>query len=162
PPVVNFSSSSVAAEQTTFSSFGVVARPRYGYIDKSGGFVIEPEYELAVGFAEGVGLVRSGKSFHFLDRTGKVLFKREIEGVAVTPGGFSEGLCLVQGDYLGYVNKSGEFAIRPAFQAAGDFSEGLAPVFAYHSWGFVDKGGKIAIDPRFTACCKFSEGLAAA
>jgi hypothetical protein len=46
------------------------------------------------------------------------------------------------------------------YEAALDFSEGLAAVRDGRGWGFIDKDGKETIEPRFSAAMGFSEGLA--
>ncbi|PSB58518.1 WG repeat-containing protein [Chamaesiphon polymorphus] len=68
-----------------------------------------------------------------------------------------------------------EFAIAPKFDAAGDFSEGLAPVgfrddtkapdsagnVEIGSYGYIDRTGKLTIPAQFFEASNFSEGLAA-
>ena len=56
--------------------------------------------------------------------------------------------------------KSGIFAIKPQFDSANDFSQGLAAVKIMGKYGYVDKGGKMVVAPRFDDALEFSEGLA--
>ena len=53
----------------------------------------------------------------------------------------------------GFMNKSGEIAIEPAWSQVRDFSEGLAAVNCSDSWldnwGFIDKSGKEVIPCQF-------------
>ena len=48
---------------------------KWGYIDKSGKFVIDPQFDYAEGFSEGLAAVRSGDEktgkWGFIDRSGK-------------------------------------------------------------------------------------------
>jgi hypothetical protein len=64
---------------------------------------------------------------------------------------------------FGFVKKSGEFAIKPHYSWAGDFSEGLAAATepGDSKLGFIDKAGKIVIPAPFDQASSFSEGLAA-
>lgn len=83
---------------------------------------------------------------------------------------FSEGLApVVVENYLGYIDKQGEFVIEPELDfdlASGfregvyQFSNGLAQLPIAYKWGYVDKLGKLAIHPRFDGAELFSEGLA--
>jgi hypothetical protein len=101
---------------------------------------------------------------------------------------FSEGLARAasvrsgesKGQYTedykyGFINQTGKFVIAPTFDAAGDFSEGLAPVLTatetgeYNGlnpvytikWGYLDKTGKMLIKQQFQKASSFHEGCAA-
>lgn len=50
----------------------------------------------------------------------------------------------------GFVNRAGEFAIKPQFDDAWFFSEGLACVRVGEKCGYVDRTGKFAIKPLLT------------
>lgn len=53
-----------------------------------------------------------------------------------------------------------EWAIKPQFDTACAFSEGLACVKLNDKWGFIDKTGKIVIKSQFDYSDRFNEGLA--
>ncbi|EIL3899587.1 WG repeat-containing protein, partial [Campylobacter coli] len=46
-------------------------------------------------------------------------------------------------------DKNGEFVIKPNFDDAWYFREGLAKVGLNGKYGFIDKSGKIVIEPIF-------------
>ena len=50
---------------------------------------------------------------------------------------------------VGYIDKSGKFAIPPQFDDAGPFIGGLAAISKDGKWGYIDKTGKITIPPQF-------------
>jgi len=81
---------------------------------------------------------------------------------------FSEGLARVflEGRY-GYINKKGKMVIKPKFDWALNFTDGLAPVqitkiLKGKVWGYVDKKGKFVIKPKFDGLIagQFQKGLA--
>ncbi len=59
-------------------------------------------------------------------------------------------LAIVQiGDKRGYINYGGEIVIKPQFDDAEPFSEGLAAVKISHKWGYINQAGEIVIKPQF-------------
>ncbi|MBO3458892.1 WG repeat-containing protein [Aetokthonos hydrillicola Thurmond2011] len=53
-----------------------------------------------------------------------------------------------------------DYAIKPTFDAAANFSDGLARVRIEGRTGYIDNRGKVAIQPLFDGALDFSEGLA--
>jgi len=81
---------------------------KYGYIDKSGKFIVEPIYTWAEPFTGILAPVTLGKNYGYIDTTGevKIPFKFEI----ASP--FSEGMAAVfNGSKWGYINEKGAFII---------------------------------------------------
>jgi hypothetical protein len=75
--------------------------------------------------------------------------------------GFSEGLAKVTvNGKAGFIDTNGKLVIRPKFNDAGRFSEGLAPFESSNGkWGYIDRTGKVAIHPIFDWAISFNEGL---
>ncbi|MBS1808409.1 MAG: WG repeat-containing protein [Acidobacteria bacterium] len=55
-----------------------------------------------------------------------------------------------KGSRWGYINRAGEFAIQPQFEAAARFKEGRAAVRIEGKIGYIDKTGALIIQPQFT------------
>lgn len=62
---------------------------------------------------------------------------------------------------VGFIDRTGRFAIGAEFASARDFAEGLAAVQVGEKWGFIDLTGKMVIGAEFERAHSFSEGLAA-
>ena len=102
----------------------VKSNDAWGYIDSLGRMVLPFVYRVpeAGPFSEGVAFVGD----RYIDPDGKPVF-----GDATFEGGlpFSQGFAAVQhGGLWGFIDMTGRFAIAPSFEAAGSFSQGLAPV----------------------------------
>ncbi len=137
--------------------------------------VIEPRFDAAHDFSEGLAAVRVGQKWGYIDRTGEFAieprFRKEKGDDSWGPpvAAFSEGLARVRvGKQHGYIDRTGQFAIEPKFKACYRFSDGLAPAMIadYRSvddrfnYGYIDRMGEFVIAPRFKRCRPFSEGLA--
>lgn len=139
---------------------------KFGYINKQGKIVIEPQFDEAGYFNEGLAKVKIGEKSGFIDQDGKFIIELKIDPIFVEP--FSEGLAKVSVKLKsGFIDKSGNTIIKPQFDNAESFSEGLAAVevgatseFSRGKWGFIDKQGKFVIKPQFDSANSFSEGLA--
>src|SRR5262249_25431005 len=156
------------------------ANGKWGYQDKTGTFVIRPQFDFADVFSEGLARVELQRKWGYVDVSGRVVIP--LKFVHAEP--FTEGLALVYTTWganifgtegwdffrrAGYINHDGKFVIGPRNTLnARSFSEGVAPFQPGIStaqnpkWGYLDKSGKWAIKPQFDVAAGFSEGLAAA
>lgn len=64
------------------------------------------------------------------------------------------------GDVWGFVNEQGELAIKPQYQDADNFSEGLALVKIQGKYGYINKSGTLVIQPVYDDALPFNEGHA--
>lgn len=87
---------------------------KYGFVDKSGKMVIEPQYDYAQRFSEGLALIGVGdddedtRKYGFIDKSGKIVIEPQFEDAE----SFDKGLASVRIEkngvsYKGYVNKEG-------------------------------------------------------
>jgi hypothetical protein len=132
----------------------VVQHGKYGYIDHTGKIIIQPRYIWAEDFWSGLGTVYACGHYLSIDASGtlhplRIAFPGELEAQR-------------QGDKVGFVDERGQFKIKPAFDDALHFSEGLAAVKIGEKWGFVDAAGKLAIDAKFESAYYFTEDVAIA
>lgn len=75
---------------------------------------------------------------------------------------FSEGLATFSADGLsGFMDKSGNVVIKPAYKTVLAFSEGLAAVMTAEGlWGYINKKGEMVIKPTYISVGRFSDGVA--
>lgn len=99
---------------------------KFGYIDKTGKFLIQPQFDYALPFSGGRALVVVGEKIGFIDKAGSFVVKPQF----VNARSFVEGLACVAVEQhkWGYIDLSGSFVIPPNYYYAHSFSEGMAQV----------------------------------
>ena len=152
---------------------------KYGYMKQTGEVVIQPAFDSAFPFQEGMAKVRVGELWGFIDSQGQLLVKPKYLRVA----DFSDGLAAVVmlDDYLGpgsgpgvglrgairvgFIGKTGKYVIEPKYLGdvySNSFADGRASVRvrSTNRYGYLDEHGEFAIEPVFSRADKFSDGLA--
>lgn len=133
---------------------------KWGYIDKTGSYVINPQFDAAWNFADnGLARVLSSDKWGYIDKTGSYVINPQF----VSAWDFADnGLARVQsGDKWGYIDKTGAYVIKPQFDWAYDFGDnGFACVESGDKWGYIDKAGSYVIKPQFDEAYAFEDGVA--
>ena len=81
----------LAQDQKSKKLFTVIVNDKRGYIDSTGKIVIQPQFEGASNFSEGLDVVATGNKEGFIDETGKLVIEPRFD----TAREFSEGLAAV-------------------------------------------------------------------
>src|SRR5262249_22175615 len=114
---------------------------KWGFIDKTGKQAIQPRFDYALDFCEGLARVSVDEEYGFIDVDGNYVLKPQFTAA----GSFSGGLAPVCiNDRSGYIDKSGKFVIiMDKKDNLMNFSDGYALVMKPDStWGYFDKTGK--------------------
>jgi len=145
-----------------------------GFIDTSGNYAIRPQWDHVTPFSRGLAIVRTGNTLtgkeQVIDKQGKYI--SELKSGVVLPCG--NGMTLVGinvgwvaggvSRHFGFVEKSGDYAIKPTFDDAFCFTEGMAAVRVGDAdtgkWGFIDNTGNFVIDPKWGFVYPFKDGVA--
>lgn len=163
----------------------------WGYMDQSGNYVIKPQFRQAADFSEGLAAVELPEkgTWAFIDKKGKIAFT--LHGQLDSQTHFSEGLAriVVPGQGVGFVNRSGEWVIKPTYLEAMDFQDGVAAVRVGPKpdaaknggkatprvcgassrgefppdpsrWGYIFHSGEFAITPRYMRAGNFEDAEA--
>ena len=135
---------------------------KYGYRNNAGKIIIEPIYENAWPFGEGLAAVRLNDKVGIIDSSGNTILPFVYKQLADKgPKAFEHGLLLItKTGPLKYIDKSGNIAF-PEYEYEYPFSEGLARVVLKARQGFIDRSGNVVIPVKFEYLSDFSEGYAA-
>lgn len=133
----------------------------YGYMDTNGKVEIEPQFECAYVFSNGLARVRMDGEYGYINEKGEVV----IPAIYLDGTSFSDGYAFVQAKEQHFICIDTEgrmifeladcIAIRP-------FSENMAPFCStLGKWGYVNIEGKVIYIPTFETAGTFHEGVAA-
>jgi len=129
---------------------------RWGYVDKTGTWIVKPQFSRAEPFKMGLAAVQQNDKWGFIDSKGNWIIQPRFEDVT----SFSEGLAGVCNGNWGFIDKTGSYAFESRFEDVGRFSEGMAGATQKGKWGFIDKKGEWVIKPQFEDVSVFDHGLA--
>lgn len=128
---------------------------RMGYLNRSGQVVIPAIYDYAYDFSDGLAkVVKDGKTY-YIDHTGRTAIPT-LSGIQNSES-FFDGLAAVRvmvksgGKSTvksGFINTKGQWAIKPIYESAYSFSEGITEVVLNGQIGFIDKKGNWIIKPQ--------------
>ena len=131
---------------------------QWGYMLDTGEWLVEPQFDTAWGFQEGVARVSLDEKWGYLLDTGEWLVEPQFEYA----GDFQEGLALIYQDgQWGYIDRQGEMRIAPQFDYAEDFHGGMAEVRVGGLRGLIDENGAYLIEPKYFCVNSFVGDYAA-
>lgn len=118
---------------------------KYGFIDRTGTFVIEPIYDSAENFSNGLAIVTKDSTYKVIAPDGSVVFEND-NTIASFHNGLAAYINIINNTYLnGYIDTKGNIIIEPQFLTAGDFNEdGMAYVMKPGEiYQLIDKTGAV-------------------
>ena len=141
-------------------------KEKWGFLDSTGQFAIDPQYDMAFPYSEGLAVVYNYNNseefpvlYSIIDKNGKKIFHDTL----ISALKFNEGLAFVmkKDRSSGYINRKGEFVIQFKEVNGEVFSEGFASVSNNSlNSGFINKKGEQVVDFLYESVGKFSQGLA--
>ena len=127
---------------------------RYGYVNRMGKYVLEPQYEEALPFSDFLAAVKKDGKWGFINGEGKFVIEPRFENAFL----FSDGAAAVEENgKWGFINRSGKYLVQPKYESAGIFRQGMAAVRWEGKWGFISKDGEMVVPPKFDQVYFFSE-----
>lgn len=126
-------------------------------------FAVEPQFEIAYDFKDGLAAVKKNGLFGYIDKTGQMVIQPQFNEA----GNFSEGLAAVAKDgYWHYIDKTGKKVITSVVPfdygySVADFKQGMAVVRKDGKYGYIDTTGRTVLEPVYFSADSFSsDGMA--
>jgi hypothetical protein len=123
-----------------------VGGDHYRFIDTSGSYAFENEFDDANSFSEDLAVVKQGNRFGYIHKNGQIA----IECKFALARDFSEGLAKVEEEEsgsglrraTGFINREGKMVIAPKFRKADCFRAGLCLVATEDLIGYINNSGE--------------------
>ena len=127
---------------------------RFGYIDKTGNFLLEPLYGLAGYFSEGLGYVRNDNKWGYINEEGRYLVDPRFDWAEDFVNGFArvniggsiddrvnieekqDDISFVVGGKWGFLAPDGSYLVEPRYEWVDEFHEGKAVVSIGFKYGY--------------------------
>lgn len=120
---------------------------KFGFIDKVGKYIINPQFDGATSFKNGFALIQQGSMVGYIDKEGKIVINPQFSDASYFSGSMAKAASSDR--KYGYIDKEGKFIINPQFESGTDFFGDIAFVENADKWGIIDKKGKYLVNPQF-------------
>jgi hypothetical protein len=145
--------------QATAQLAGYQTSYAYGFLDRSGNWAIQPQYDnffvrnaassYEVFGETGLAMVQKGELWGAVDKSGRVVIPFQYQ--ELWP--YTEGLALFKsGGYYGYLDENAQVVIPARYQLATGFSNGCAVVYDGSRVSLIDRTGagisSVGLDPE--------------
>ncbi len=132
---------------------------KWGFCDRFySNVIIKEQYDSTMTFTEGLGRIKLGGRYGFVDSKGKQIIPIKYE----LADAFSEGLAMVMFDGKSiYIDKKGVDVFNKKFKTGSPFHEGLALVWnEENKAGYIDSKGNLIIPFNYKKAYPFNGGMA--
>ena len=135
-----FSKEPIKPQLTPDSIVKFCRKGKWGYKDWKGNVLIQPVYQEAFQFSEGLACVEKDEKLGFIDTNGEIVIDYQFDSAC----SFSEGVAVATIDEKsGYIGKDGEWVIKPIYDIATSFVDGKAVVMLDKRWGVLSHDGNV-------------------
>ena len=132
---------------------------KFGFIDRTGDWFIEPQFDSVSNFWNGYASVFKDNKEGIINTSGKQIIDYKYDFIGLFENGWA---LVIINDSVNYVNTKGDLISATNFFDGEDFSEGLAAVQIENDgkYGYIDIHGNLTIDTLFTIANAFQNGMA--
>lgn len=129
---------------------------KVGFVDASDAWVIQPTYDDADAFKNGIAKVTVAKKVGLIDSKGAVLVAPTYDRIDA----FKEGVAIVAQDKKeGLITEKGEVLLAPQYDNIAAFKNGLSVVALLKKEGLITNKGVVLIVPQYDNIGSFKNGV---
>ncbi len=130
---------------------------RYGFMDRNGAVVIDPQFDQLGFFYEGLATAVKDARYGYVDKLGSEVLPFRFESAS----DFEGGRAIVQENGLyGVIDRIGNYILKPIYSDIQGLSSGVFLVAKDSLYGYIDKDGTLKIPFQYSDAFPFSKGMA--
>ncbi|MEG2957875.1 MAG: WG repeat-containing protein [Christensenellaceae bacterium] len=138
---------------------------KFGYMDKEGNILIQPVYDYAGRFSEGVAEIRMNDKSGYIDKTGNIVIEAKYDTGLPKNDGIVTVYEIIEPNtetHTVYLDEEGKELLRVECFFSGAYSQGMIRVkdTETSTMRFIDLTGKDVFDKEFTSVGDYFEGKA--
>jgi hypothetical protein len=139
---------------------------KFGFINKSGKIVIEPQFDYVSSFKNGYAIFKKIDDYFFyksikygkIDKSGNITLIKDFQADDI--GFFSDDLSLIEyKSKIGFCDSVGTILVSPQYDAIENLYMGLAKFKMNNKFGYTDSSGNVIIQAIYDDIEVISEGL---
>ena len=141
---------------------------KYGFVDKTGTFITNPQYDWASSFSDGFAVIQQGDLYGYINTDGKIAINPQYDEAYSFGNGYA---IVVVGENWGIIDEAGKYVINPQYGAeyydtysiayelsnADNVKKVLLPAMKNEKYGYIDIKGNTVIDFQFDSTSGFDE-----
>jgi hypothetical protein len=117
-----------------------------GVIDKSGKYIISPQFEEI--YSDGnIFLINTFGKYGWCDENGKIIINPQF--IDAKPFNGNNMAPVLSGESWGFIDKNGNMVINPQFDSAYPFNGKIACINKNRKYGFIDNKGVYVVNPQY-------------
>lgn len=137
---------------------------KWGFMNLTGKMVIQPQFQEAHHFSEGLAAVKIKGKWGYINNKGKIVIKAEYDEDEFDIGGypFVNGYTeVIKNGKWGNIDKKGKIVITIIYEESNPYRDERILIQQNGKYGFINIKNEMVIKPQFTYANSFSEGVAA-
>ncbi len=133
----------------------------WGFINRKGELIIQPNYEFVRRFRHGKAIVKQNGKWGVIDKNEKVIIPIKYDFIDYLPES-DERFFILTADSrrFGYVDANGRILLEADFENVGKFSQNIVRIQKNKKWGFQNLETNYQIDFQYVKAKDFHENLA--
>ena len=145
--LINACTSNEMPERTNL--YRIMVGDKYGFIDDNGSVVIDPQFDGALDFSEGLCAVKAGDRKGYINKHGDFVIEIETDNTRIH--NFVEGHAIIVRDgKYGFIDTAGQEIIPCTYDAVSNFTNGFSIVKANGKYGVINDNGDVVVDVRWS------------
>lgn len=138
-----------------------VSGGKWGFVNRSGTLIIQPEYDFVRNFYHGKAIAKLDNKWGVIDKKNQIVIPFIYDFIDYMPESDKRFFILTNDSKrVGYVHENGRVLLEPDFEEVGKMSENMIRVKKNGIWGFIHSINFQKIDFQFIKAKDFHENLA--